>query len=246
MLSELHQHLQNISISVLLRRSARQVRIKLTFSKIIITSQQTAAVSSSCLSLELEVCSHVWKLSPSPIFSTPIFTVRNSSCGKVMFLQVSVCPRWGGVSSPLLEMHFHYKTFMRFSKFFISQNRTCFITSLNMSRGTALKDCGHNDWPTDTTENFIYLQSRWRAAITARKWSLWRLCFHMHLSFCPGGGCLPLVGGRVSRQKPPPPDRHPPALRDTVNKWAVRIVECILVIKYYRSEPLWQAKFRNV
>ena len=32
-----------------------------------------------------------------------IFTVRNSSCGKVMFSQVSVCPQGGGVHPPWAE-----------------------------------------------------------------------------------------------------------------------------------------------
>ena len=30
-----------------------------------------------------------------------IFTARNNSCGKVMFLQVSVCPRGGGMCMPV-------------------------------------------------------------------------------------------------------------------------------------------------
>ena len=33
---------------------------------------------------------------------TPVITVRNSSCGKVMFLKVSVCPQGKGVSQQLL------------------------------------------------------------------------------------------------------------------------------------------------
>ena len=30
-----------------------------------------------------------------PVITSMIFTARNSSCGKVMFSQASVCPRWG-------------------------------------------------------------------------------------------------------------------------------------------------------
>ena len=36
----------------------------------------------------------------STLYVFVIFTVRNSSCGKVMFSQVSVCPQGGGVHPP--------------------------------------------------------------------------------------------------------------------------------------------------
>ena len=59
---------------------------------------------SNCCQRRIQDLPDRWWRQPLRLRQKPIITVSNSSCGKVMFLQVSVCPQGGG-AHPSLGRH---------------------------------------------------------------------------------------------------------------------------------------------